>query len=70
MSIKKNFFFFTNQSIKLGESAYSCKWFHLSPQNARNFIIIILRCRKPMELTAAKFYVMNMEKFSSVSMFI
>ncbi|XP_051164870.1 uncharacterized protein LOC127283818 [Leptopilina boulardi] len=55
-----------NASIKLGESAYSCKWFHLSPQNARNFIIIILRCRKPMELTAAKFYVMNMEKFSSI----
>ncbi|XP_051164871.1 odorant receptor 13a-like [Leptopilina boulardi] len=53
-------------SIRLGESAYECKWFHLPPKKARNLIIIILRSRKPKELTAARFYVMNMEKFGNI----
>lgn len=51
----------------LGESAYECKWFCLAPEKAKNFVFIILRSRKPRELTAAKFYVINMQKFGSVS---
>lgn len=54
------------QSITLGQSAYNCNWFYLPPGKMRSFMLIIQRCRKPVQFTAAKFYVMNMEKFGNV----
>lgn len=50
----------------LGESAYDSKWFYLIPQKSRYFLLIIQRARRPVQFTAAKIYLMNMQKFGAV----
>ncbi|KAL2739229.1 odorant receptor 13a-like [Vespula maculifrons] len=44
-----------SESIGIMDAAYECKWYHLSPNEARLLMIIMIRAKVPLSITAGKF---------------
>ncbi|KAL2716810.1 odorant receptor 13a-like [Vespula squamosa] len=55
-----------SESTEIASAAYECKWYDLSPNDAKTLILIIRRSRSPLRLTAGKFCTLNHELYSSV----
>ncbi|KZC05383.1 Odorant receptor Or2 [Dufourea novaeangliae] len=54
------------QSEGVYEAAYNCEWLKLKPKDARNLILIMIRSKKPLYVTAGKLFPMTMLTFCNV----
>nr|XP_012143985.1 PREDICTED: uncharacterized protein LOC100876205 [Megachile rotundata] len=55
-----------SQMDGIGYSLYSCSWYSLPANVAKNIVLVILRAQIPVHLTAGKFFVVNLETFMSI----
>ncbi|XP_076759026.1 uncharacterized protein LOC143428191 [Xylocopa sonorina] len=60
----------TEQSDAVGKAMYSCNWEGTSRSEfqrlRKDIIIVMLRCRRPCHMTAAKFFPISIESFTKV----
>ncbi|XP_046815752.1 uncharacterized protein LOC124422862 [Vespa crabro] len=68
---KKTLFFVYNSfaqkiSIKVADAAYECKWYDLSPNEAKSLMIIMHRARVPLCITAGKFSIFSHQLFTDI----
>lgn len=52
--------------MEIGDAAYECQWYDLSPADRKLLIMIINRAKKPFDLTAGKFAVFSLELYGKV----
>ncbi|KAI4488418.1 hypothetical protein M0804_005266 [Polistes exclamans] len=45
---------------------YNCTWYEFSPSHVRNLMFIIMRTHIPFNLTAGRFYIMDIENFKNI----
>nr|UEN71197.1 olfactory receptor 14 [Gregopimpla kuwanae] len=50
----------------LGDAAFKCCWYNLSPTIIKDLLFVVLRSQCPFYLTAGKFYAMNIENFKNI----
>ncbi|KAL2739240.1 odorant receptor 13a-like [Vespula maculifrons] len=55
-----------SESTEMADAAYECKWYNLSPKEAKCLILIMRRARSPLRLTAGKFCSFSHELFTDV----
>ncbi|KYN05656.1 Odorant receptor Or2 [Cyphomyrmex costatus] len=58
------------QSEKIHRATYEYVWYTLEPKTARDLILIMLRTKKPLNITAGKTFPMTMSTFCNVSFMI
>ncbi|KAL6260524.1 hypothetical protein P5V15_008048 [Pogonomyrmex californicus] len=58
--------FLVNQSEKIHRATYEYVWYTLEPKAARNLILIMLRAKKPLNITAGKTFPMTMATFCNL----
>ncbi|KAG5321777.1 OR13A protein, partial [Acromyrmex heyeri] len=56
-----------SQSEKIHRATYEYVWYTLEPKAARNLTLIMLRTKKPLNITAGKTFPMTMSTFCNVS---
>nr|QHN69153.1 odorant receptor 22b [Sirex nitobei] len=54
------------ESTKLSYAAYQCDWYKLTVQDARDLLLVILRARTPLEITAGKFCSFSFSLFCDI----
>ncbi|XP_018393409.1 PREDICTED: uncharacterized protein LOC108772386 [Cyphomyrmex costatus] len=54
------------ESTKMTYSVYECKWYDISPKDAKDLMFIIYRSRIPLKLTMGKFGIFSLEMFGKV----
>ncbi|KZC05409.1 Odorant receptor Or2, partial [Dufourea novaeangliae] len=54
------------QSELVYEAVYDCEWLNLKPKDAKNLILIMMRSRKPLYVTAGKLFPITMLTFCNV----
>lgn len=65
---KSAYFLFLNlQCDSIGDVAYMVDWYQLSPQDARNLVLIVASTLHPVVLTAGKMSTLSLRSFSNVS---
>ncbi|XP_043466417.1 odorant receptor 4-like [Leptopilina heterotoma] len=55
-----------SESFAFAEAAYICNWYTLPPKKIKYFLLLIQRGRKPVNLTAGKFCIINLILFASI----
>ncbi|XP_034179507.2 uncharacterized protein LOC117603973 [Osmia lignaria lignaria] len=50
----------------IGYSSYSCSWYNLPRNVAKDIVFVILKAQKPVQLKAGKFVAVNLETFTSI----
>nr|XP_012143890.1 PREDICTED: odorant receptor 67c-like [Megachile rotundata] len=55
-----------SQMDSIGYSLYSCGWYSLPTNVAKNIVLVTLKAQVPVHLTAGKFFVVNLETFMSI----
>ncbi|KAF7379253.1 hypothetical protein HZH68_017098 [Vespula germanica] len=55
------------ESMNLCEALYLCDWYELSTNDVKSICICMIRARKPLRLTCAKFCVVSLRTFTDVS---
>lgn len=55
------------QSRELAEAAYNSEWYDFSAKFSRNIILIMARSKRPIEVTAGKFFALSLSTFTGVS---
>ncbi|CAL7938190.1 unnamed protein product [Xylocopa violacea] len=58
--------YLTRRMENVGNSAYFCSWYDLPKSVAKDIVYIISRAHDPVQLTAGKFFVVNMETYMSI----
>ncbi|KZC05408.1 Odorant receptor Or2 [Dufourea novaeangliae] len=58
--------FLATQSERVYEAVYDCEWLNLKPKDAKNLILIMMRSRKPLYVTAGKLFPITMLTFCNV----
>nr|QHN69098.1 odorant receptor 12 [Sirex noctilio] len=54
------------ESSRIGYAAYECEWYKLSERDARNLVFVMLRARKPLQITAGKFCSFSVSLFCDI----
>jgi len=54
------------QAEEIAKSIYCCNWHRLSAKLMKNILFIIARSHQPVQLTAGKFLVVNLETYMSI----
>ncbi|XP_051164862.1 odorant receptor 4-like [Leptopilina boulardi] len=54
------------ESFAFAQTAFDCEWYNLPPSKMRSMVFLIMSGRKPTELTAGKFCVLNLILFASI----
>lgn len=55
-----------SQMDGIGYSLYSCSWYGLPTNIAKNIIFVIQKAQVPVYLTAGKFFVINLQTYMSI----
>lgn len=50
----------------IGYSSYSCNWYNLPRNVAKDIVFVILKAQNPVHLKAGKFVAVNLETFTSI----
>ncbi|XP_076235698.1 uncharacterized protein LOC143180057 [Calliopsis andreniformis] len=58
--------YLTLKSINIDEAAYNIPWYELEPQDSRILMLLLMRSKKPVKLTAGKFLDISLETFASM----
>ncbi|KAL2716811.1 odorant receptor 13a-like [Vespula squamosa] len=58
--------FLVTLSVGITDAVYECSWYDLSPNEAKSLMIIMLRARIPLHITAGKFCPFSHNLFSSI----
>ncbi|XP_039312120.1 odorant receptor 43a isoform X3 [Solenopsis invicta] len=61
--------FLVTQSERIHWATYEYMWYTLNPKVARNLILIMLRSKKSLNITAGKIFPMTMAMFCNIQMF-
>ncbi|XP_046609161.1 odorant receptor 4-like [Neodiprion virginianus] len=56
----------TNENVKLRNAFFNCRWYNLPTKESMMFVTCIIQSQKPLHLTAGKFYVFSLSRFSDV----
>ncbi|EFN70215.1 hypothetical protein EAG_14018, partial [Camponotus floridanus] len=51
---------------KIHRATYEYVWYNLEPKTARNLMLIMLRTKKPLYITAGKIFPMTLATFCNV----
>jgi hypothetical protein len=54
------------QSLGVQKAAYECSWYNRSQSLKKLLQFIIMRAKKPVRMTAGKFYNLSLETFADV----
>ncbi|XP_043685170.1 odorant receptor 13a-like [Vespula pensylvanica] len=54
------------ESMNLCEALYLCDWYELSTKDVKSICICMIRARKPLRLTCAKFCVVSLRTFTDI----
>ncbi|XP_032456566.1 odorant receptor 9a-like isoform X2 [Nasonia vitripennis] len=54
------------KSVDISDAAYQCDWYDLTPQQSKQLIIIMLRARRPLQVTAGKFVAFSLSLYCSI----
>lgn len=55
------------QSVEVAEAAYKSEWYNFSSKFSRNIILIMARSKRPIVVTAGKFFALSLSTFTGVS---
>ncbi|XP_053996907.1 odorant receptor 13a-like [Hylaeus anthracinus] len=55
-----------DESTKLADAAYNCEWYNLSANDAKLLVIVIIRARLPLRITAGKFCTLTLVLYSDI----
>ncbi|XP_076759452.1 odorant receptor 10-like [Xylocopa sonorina] len=58
--------YLTRRMRNVANSAYSCGWYDLPKNVPKDIIYVIMRAQDPVQLTAGKFFIVNMETYMSI----
>ena len=53
----------------MGFAIYDSSWYNMQPDEAKVSVLILLRAKRPFEITAGKFFVFSLDTFSSVRIY-
>nr|QHN69113.1 odorant receptor 26 [Sirex noctilio] len=54
------------ESTSFGDALYNCEWYDIPSKQAKLFLVCMCQAQKPLELTAGRFYVFSLQKFTDV----
>nr|QHN69150.1 odorant receptor 21a [Sirex nitobei] len=55
-----------NESTSFSSSLYNSQWYNIPPNHAKLLIICMCQVQQPLRLTAGRFYVFSLEKFTDI----
>nr|AXM05176.1 odorant receptor [Campoletis chlorideae] len=54
------------QSENIHDAFYECPWYQMKPKHQKNLIICMVRSQQPVHLTAGRFYIFSLPRFSEI----
>ncbi|KAJ9588820.1 hypothetical protein L9F63_017858 [Diploptera punctata] len=56
----------SQQSLAVQKAAYNCRWYDRSEKVKKLLLIVLMRTREPVRMTAGKFYNLSLETFADI----